>query len=66
MLLHFNKWIQLPLDDIDSIIHNYKSTNSATQEGDSVLNVNGETYTAHKRTQVKVSLLFEPGTEHFY
>ena len=50
MLLHFNKWIQLPLDDIDSIIHNYISTNSAMQGGYSV-NVNGEAYTAHKLTQ---------------
>ena len=58
LLLYFNKWINLPLDDIDSIIHNYISTNSAMQGGYS-LGVNGEAYTAHKRTQVKVSLLFE-------
>ena len=58
LLLYFNKWINLPLDDIDSIIHNYISTNSAMQGGYS-LGVNGEAYTAHQRTQVKVSLLFE-------
>ena len=37
MSLHFNKWMQLPLEDIDSFIHNHISTNSATQKGDSVL-----------------------------
>ena len=39
MLLHFNKWIQLPLDDIDSIIHNYIRTHSAEQGG-TLLSVN--------------------------
>ena len=58
LLLYFNKWIHLPLDDIDSILHNYISTNSAMQGGYS-MSVNGEAYTAHKRTQVKVSLLLE-------
>ena len=58
MLLHFNKWINLPLDDIDSIIHNYISTHSAEQGG-TLLSVNGEAYIAHKRSQVKVPLLFE-------
>ena len=58
MLLHFNKLIYLPLDDIDSIIHNYISTHSAEQGG-TLLSVNGEAYIAHKRPQVKVPLLFE-------
>ena len=61
MLIHFNKWIQLPLEDIDPIIHNYVSTNSATQGGNSALSaqVADEAYTAHVRTQVNVPLLFE-------